>query len=72
MNLNMKQPEDGTLTRLFAGKLKLKQGIIKQWSCFHACGPYYARQYGHLDREIEKYRQSDLPQFVDLYEKQRD
>ncbi|MBN2109286.1 MAG: glycosyltransferase family 2 protein [Deltaproteobacteria bacterium] len=71
-SLSMKQPHDGSLARLFAGKLNLKQGIIKQYYCFHACGPYYAKQYGHLDHEIEKYAKSGLPDFVDLYSQHRD
>jgi glycosyltransferase involved in cell wall biosynthesis len=68
-DLNMKNSEDGFLVHTFQKRLKLKSGIIKNEICFHASGPYYAKQYGHLDREIEKYKQSGLQEFVDDYEK---
>jgi glycosyltransferase involved in cell wall biosynthesis len=68
-NLNMKNSEDGFLARSLHKKLGLKSGIIKNQVCFHATGPYYAKQYGHLDREIEKYKQSGLQELVDSYEK---
>lgn len=67
--LNMGKPEDGTITHLFQRRLKLKCGIIKSEFCFHACGPYYAKQYGHIEREIEKYKQSNLEHFVQVYQK---
>lgn len=67
-NLNFKKGEDGTLSRLFRKWLKLKNGIIKNKYCFHACGPYYAKKYGHLEREIEKYRASGLEDYVEKYE----
>ena len=50
--LNMKLSEDGFITWNFKRKLHLKSGVIKDAICFHACGPHYAQQYGHLDREI--------------------
>lgn len=67
--LNMKLSEDGFITWNFKTKLHLKSGIIKDAVCFHACGPYYAQQYGHLDREIEKYSISGLQTFVEEYKK---
>jgi glycosyltransferase involved in cell wall biosynthesis len=67
--LNMKLSEDGFITWNFKKKLHLKSGLIKDAVCFHACGPYYAQQYGHLDREIEKYSASGLQSFVDEYKK---
>lgn len=71
-NLDMKTSEDGFLVDNFKRRLKLKSGIIKDEFCFHATGPYYAKQYGHLEREIEKYKQSDLQELVDVYEKYND
>ena len=65
--VDMKVSEDGMLSRLFHKKLKLKTGLIKNELCFHACGPYYAQQYGHLDREIAKYQASGLNQYVEKY-----
>ena len=67
-----RRPEDGFLSRNFARFLRLKSGIIKDQVCFHACGPHYAKQFGHLDREIEKYAQSKLPEFVDRYRSYQD
>jgi glycosyltransferase involved in cell wall biosynthesis len=65
--LSMKRPEDGFISRNFKRKLNLESGIIRDHSCFHACGPHYARVYGHLDREIQKYAESGLSSFVDEY-----
>jgi glycosyltransferase involved in cell wall biosynthesis len=67
--INMKQSEDGLLVDLFKRKLKLKSGLIRDAVCFHASGHYYAKQYDHLDREIEKYANSGLHDFVDMYNK---
>jgi glycosyltransferase involved in cell wall biosynthesis len=66
-SISMKVAEDGMLSLLFSTKLKLKSGLIKNTVCFHACGPYYAKEYGHLDREIEKYSASGLIDYVDKY-----
>jgi len=67
--VNMKVSEDGLLSFLFSKYLHLKYGLIKNSYCFHACGPYYAKQYGHLDREIEKYKISGLEDHVEKYKK---
>lgn len=69
---DMKTPEDGTLTHLFQKRLKLQCGIIKNEVCFHASGPHYAKQYGHLDRELEKYKMSNFDHFVKTYEAYKD
>ncbi|MFA6086789.1 glycosyltransferase family 2 protein [Mucilaginibacter sp.] len=71
-NLNMRKSEDGVLAQYFQRKLGLKSGIIKNAVCFHATGPYYARQYGHMDREIEKYKQSKMQTLVLHYEEYKD
>lgn len=68
-SLSMKMGEDGMLSALFERKLNLKSGIIKDKTCFHASGPYYAKEYGHLQREIEKYKSSGLNDFVEEYRK---
>ena len=68
VNLDMKRSEDGFLVELFDRRLGLKSGIIRDHLCFHASGPYYAKMYGHLDREIAKYEMSGLPDFVQTYE----
>jgi glycosyltransferase involved in cell wall biosynthesis len=66
--LNMSYGEDGMLTIALHKYLRLKYGIIRDHVCFHAAGPYYARKYGHLDREIEKYKASGLGDMVSHYE----
>lgn len=71
-NLNMMKSEDGVLAHYFQRKLGLKSGIIKNATCFHASGPYYAKQFGHLDREIEKYAQSNMQTLVSQYEEYKE
>jgi glycosyltransferase involved in cell wall biosynthesis len=66
-DLSMKNAEDGRLSYLLNKWLKLKYGIIKDIKCFHAAGPYYSREYGYLDRDIEKYKISGLDNFVEMY-----
>lgn len=66
-DLSMKSSEDGALSDLFAKWLKLKSGIIKDIKCFHASGPYYSKEYGFLDRDIEKYKMGGLDNFVEMY-----
>jgi len=70
-SLSFKRGEDGTLSNLFRKFLKLKSGIIRSEICFHASGPYYAKQYGHLDREIEKYEKSNMISFAEDYKSYR-
>lgn len=66
-NFDMRFSEDGLLSKLFFDRLKLKSGLIQDAKYFHACGPYYALQYGHLDRELEKYESAGLSQHYALY-----
>lgn len=66
-NLNMAKSEDGLLANLFGRKLKLKSGIIKDHYCLHASGPYYAQEYGHMERELEKYNSSGLHEIANEY-----
>ncbi len=66
-HLSMRASHDSHLTGLFAKWLRLKSGIIKGHRCFHACGPYYAKQHGFLDREIEKYNIDGMDAFVKAY-----
>jgi glycosyltransferase involved in cell wall biosynthesis len=68
-NINMGRSEDGLLAGLFHRWLGLKSGIIKGKYCFHASGPYYSKENGYLDRDIEKYKNSGLDSFVEAYEK---
>jgi len=66
-NLDMSKSEDGLLVNLFSRKLKLKSGLIRDHYCLHACGPHYAREYGHMDRELEKYSKAGLDSIVEEY-----
>jgi hypothetical protein len=68
----MNRPEDSFIANHLRRKFSLQHGLIKDAVCLHACGPYFAQQYGHLDREIEKYASSGLQTFVDTYEGYRD
>jgi len=72
VSLNMGYGEDSFLTENFEERLSLKSGIIRDAYCLHASGPHYAKLYGHLDREIEKYANSNLDSFVEDYESYRD
>ncbi|MDR0526439.1 MAG: glycosyltransferase family 2 protein [Spirochaetaceae bacterium] len=67
--LDMKNGEDGVLCYLFENILGLKQGLTKGIKCFHACGPWYSKEFGYLDRDIQKYKASGLDNFVELYNK---
>ncbi len=71
-DLHMGYGEDTFLTENLERQLSLKSGIIRDAYCLHASGPNYAKQYGHLDREIEKYAASNLDHFVEDYENHRD
>nr|WP_045822870.1 hypothetical protein [Williamsia herbipolensis] len=70
--LSMASGEDGMLSNMFATYLRKKHGVIRDHLCFHATGPYYAAQYGHLDREIEKYKTVGLRDLATAYEDHRD
>jgi len=67
--LNMAKGEDSKLSKLMSSKLKLNSGIMKNISCFHASGPHYSKIYGCLDRDIIKYKNAKLINFVNLYSK---
>jgi hypothetical protein len=64
----MRNGEDGVISKLMKQVLHLKLGIVKGIKCFHACGPYYSKQYGYLARDIKKYKESRLEKFVQIYE----
>ena len=64
---DMRQSEDSFLSANFRRWLSLKSGIIRDAVCFHASGPYYASQFGHLDREIEKYQRAKLDTLAEQY-----
>jgi glycosyltransferase involved in cell wall biosynthesis len=65
--LDMKHGEDALMITLMKRFLSLKAGVIRDAVCFHASGPHYARVYGHLDREMTKYADAGLTDFVEHY-----
>ena len=69
-SISMKYGEDSFLTGNFERRLSLHSGVIRDAVCLHATGTHYAREFGHMDREIEKYAKADLPSMVAYY-KQR-
>ena len=69
--IDMGTAEDGTLAYLFGKWLRLKSGLIRDHRCFHASGPYYSAKYGFVDRDIEKYKDAGLDNFVEEYERYR-
>lgn len=52
---SMARPEDGTLSGFIGKVLRKRMGIIKNAVCLHATGPEYAREFGLMKREYEKY-----------------
>ncbi len=54
-NFTMARGEDGTLCGFLHVILRRRQGLIKNVVCLHATGIPYAKKYGLLDRDIEKY-----------------
>lgn len=69
--MTMKNGDDKILNSLVS-YLGLKRGILKDVKCLHACGPYYSKKYGYLERDIEKYKKVGLDSFVEAYQKYLD
>lgn len=68
VRLSFKHGEDGMLCRFMKSILHKRLGTIRTAECLHAYGPLWAKEAGHLDREIEKYRLGGLPEFAAKYE----
>ncbi|EFD2830417.1 glycosyltransferase, partial [Escherichia coli] len=66
--LSFKRGEDAVLSKLFSIMGK-KSGIIKDIRCLHATGPYYAKMFGSLERDIEKYDVAGIENMRDIYKK---
>ena len=64
--MDAKTPEDAYIASL-CWRLHKRIGIIANTVVFHACGPVYAREYNHLDREIEKYRIGENLEFAQKF-----
>lgn len=62
--LSMARGEDGILAGIVEKIFRKRTGIIKNAVCLHANGPAYAREYGLLSREREKYLAGNLPEIA--------
>ncbi len=62
--VDFKVPEDAYLASL-AFRLRKRIGLIKKHTCFHASGPIYAKEFGLLAREIEKYELGKRPELAE-------
>ena len=71
IELSMSQSEDGVLcSRVIS--MGLGAGIIHDHTCLHACGPTFSKEYGYLERDIEKYRIAGLTEMAQMYEGMRE
>ena len=68
MSLSMARPEDGVLSGIVGKIFRKRMGIIKNAVCLHATGPEYARMYGLLGREKEKYIAGSMPEMAVKFE----
>ena len=66
-NFTMARCEDGTLCGFLHVILRKRQGLIKNERCLHATGPYYAKEMGLMDREIDKYENGGQPEVAARY-----
>jgi len=67
IDFSMSRVEDGFLCGLIGKIWRKRIGIIRSATCLHATGPAYAREYGLLRREHEKYMVGGLPDLADSY-----
>ena len=65
-DITAKCPEDAYLASM-AWRLRKRIGIVKNAICLHASGLAYAKEFGHLDREIEKYSVGGMPDLAKKY-----
>ncbi len=68
MSLSMARPEDGVLAGIVGKIFRKRMGIIKKAVCLHATGPEYAREFGLLKREKDKYLAGSLPEMAAKFE----
>jgi len=64
--LSMALGEDAILYGRVKSKA-MRAGILKGVTCFHASGPVYSKQFGLLERDVEKYIIGNLPGFAHKY-----
>jgi len=68
VTLSMSYGEDRVLcSRVIS--VGLGVGIIRDAKCLHASGPYFSREFGYLERDVEKYRMSGMTELAEMYER---
>ena len=72
VRLSFRHGEDGALCLFMKKILRKRLGTVQTAECLHAYGPLWAKEAGHLDREIEKYRLGGMPELAERYERVRD
>jgi|GEM_PF-39204 len=65
--LSFREAGDDAVLYRKATSAGMRAGIIRDLRCLHASGPHYSRQFGCLDRDMEKYRVNGLPEMVAAY-----
>ncbi len=66
LNFSFKNGEDGFINHKMK-KIGLKSGVIKDYKCFHAQGPYYSNLFNCLERDMYKYEVVGRKDRVNLY-----
>ena len=64
---SMKRSHDTIISFFSRNILRKKTGILAGEKCLHATGPYYAKMYGSLQQDIEKYNKVGLNDLRDFY-----
>ena len=67
LSFSMARPEDGVLSGIMHKIFRKRTGIIKNAVCLHAVGPEYAREFGLLKREKDKYLAGRMPEMAAKY-----
>lgn len=67
LNMSMARSEDGILMACMQKILRKRLGLVKNAVCLHAVGPKYARRFGLIQREKEKYKIGGLPEMSNEY-----
>ncbi len=57
--------EDGIIMNIVKNN-NLRFGLIKDIKCYHASGEYYAKKFGYLEREMEKFRMQGFDHHADM------
>lgn len=68
LSFSMARPEDGVLSAVMRKIFRKRTGIIKNAVCLHAVGPEYAREFGLLKREKDKYIAGSMPEMAAKFE----